>query len=503
MKLKAITIFSFLIISFPFLGQATLEEHIEIDEDVTNSIKLFSFQAQEKIVMITSDKANKNFNKKVSLLNSKLVPVQSKVFSREKRKGVYIEHDTDEEYYYNIITEKKNTSVTFNRISIPEFKTETYKFSLLPKSQINNWEVIKDHLILNLTIGKKKIIASVSVKTSKVTYHDLKNITGYKGIVTDIEHIKGKESDEVFVVYENLDYKNDQLHVFRFDDEGKKLSPWYFTKLENNLVSFTAYKKASGDYLVIGEYSGKSVSRSEGLYSAIITSSGQVKTIHYHNYLKIPHFLDYMSDKRAAKIEKKVAKKEKKGKELTYQFNVMKHDIIFDGEDYIFVGEFYHPTFRTERESYTTTVNGQTVTRYRTVSVFDGYQYTHALATSFSEEAQLKWSNVFDMYLAYKPMSPIKFITAELIDKKLKLLYTTGSNIHSKTLKGGSIVKNEDISFLSTENDSDKIKYTVGSTIKHWYGNKFLNYGFQKIKNEGAKAGHKKRKVYFINIYKY
>ena len=204
-------------------------------------------------------------------------------------------------------------------------------------------------------------------------------------------------------------------------------------------------------------------------------------------------------------IEKKQKKKAKKGKEYSINFSIADHNIIEKEDGYIFLGEAYYPTYRTESYTTTTTVNGVTTTQTRYRTVFDGYQYTHSVIAKFSKEGELVWDKTFEMWQAYKPYYVKRFISiAEENQSNISLVFASGGSIISKSFdtKTGAIEKDERSKPIETGLSEDQVKRSF-SNIDYWYGNYFLAYGNQKIKNSKDASVKRKRKVFFFSKVKY
>jgi len=230
---------------------------------------------------------------------------------------------------------------------------------------------------------------------------------------------------------------------------------------------------------------------SEGLFFGEV-EDGAVNYIRYYNFLDLKDFLSYLPEKKQEKIEKKKAKKEAQGKEMTLDYWIADHDVIVLEDGYLFLGEAYYPTYRTETY-YTTGANGAMIAHTRTV--FDGYQYTHGTLGKFSKEGELMWDVCFELNPGYKPFYVKRFIAiSEQTATQISMAYTSGNEIVSKTMDfDGNIISDEKWDFIETGNDNEKTKRTF-SNVDHWYGNFFLAYGSQVVKN-----GKEKRKVYFVN----
>ena len=256
-------------------------------------------------------------------------------------------------------------------------------------------------------------------------------------------------------------------------------------------------KVSENKYVVAGTYSKDRRGYANGMYLSLINPTGNVQTTTI-NFLDIKNFISYLPQRKQEKIEKKKDKAEAKGEELNLDYLAAVHDVIERQNEYILVSEFYYPTYYTE--TYTTTnANGGTTTHRR--QVFDGFQYTHASVMAFDRSGKIKWSDAFEMFATYKPFTVRRFIEANTEGKDLKLTFLSGSSIQLNTFDANGNSKNKrTIEIIKTGDEDDNVKWTFGSDIQYWYGQSFLGYGEQKIKNkEDDDKSKRKRKVFFIN----
>jgi len=175
---------------------------------------------------------------------------------------------------------------------------------------------------------------------------------------------------------------------------------------------------------------------------------------------------------------------------------MVSHQLISRDGKYYYLGESYFPTYRTE--TYQTYINGRWVTQTRTV--FDGYQYTHAVLACFDKEGELIWDNTFEMWPSFKPYRIIEFITQSIDpDGRIDLLFASRNAIFMKSFNTeGKIMRESNYTGIATRDDDERVKYSL-PMMEHWYGNTFLTYGHQRIKDKSQKVGQKTRSVFFMN----
>jgi len=265
----------------------------------------------------------------------------------------------------------------------------------------------------------------------------------------------------------------------------------------DKVISAVSGCRISGSKMVYtGTYSGINPSMSEGMFFAEAEDK-KMNFIKYINFLDMDNFLSYMPEKKQEKILKKKNRAENKGKELTINYNIATHDIIIIPGGYLLVGEAYYPTYYSMPYTTTSMVNGMVMTRTSYNSVFDGYRYTHAFIARFSDKGELIWDQCFEMYPDIKPMCVKRFIRiSEKTDKDLAFVFASGNLMVSKIIDfDGNIVKDIKSELIATGKDNEKTNWTT-SNADYWFGNNFLVYGSQRVKDTEEKS---RRKVFFIN----
>lgn len=304
-------------------------------------------------------------------------------------------------------------------------------------------------------------------------------------------------SKELFVLVKAVHKKTEgSLYVLKYNDSGKKEGMYALeTDGKHFLLDNSTSRIADEEYIITGTFTKEQKnSTSNGIYFGKVDHEN-IKYLKYYDYLDLDDFLSYLPEKKQEKIEKKKRKQEKKGKELDISYSIVAHDVITLEDGYLFVGEAYYSTYRTV--SNTTFVNGVAQTTYTTV--FDGYQYTHAVIAKFSKTGEKMWDKSFELNPGYKPYTKVRFISVSGSDEKqLKMAYGSKSKIVLKSvdLKSGEVILDKESSEIELYSSLDKVKENRSfSKVKHWYDDYFIAYGTQQIKNKDDG----KRNVYFIS----
>lgn len=249
--------------------------------------------------------------------------------------------------------------------------------------------------------------------------------------------------------------------------------------------------------IIIGTYSAKDNLTANGMYFARVLDDSHYE-IKYYNFTDFDNFFKYLSGHQQERIERKISRREARGKELNLNYQLLVHDLIERNGEYLLIAEAYYATYRTEPFTYTTVMNGMLIyqTGYRTV--FDGWLYTHAVVAGFDKVGNLVWDNSIEMgdYKSYT-LAPRVQIAVE--EDRVNLVYATYDEIKSKVIRGHEVLDEKEDVKIETGFEDDRIKRSIYTNAEYWYGNYFLVYGYQQIKNTERESVRRKRVVFYFN----
>ncbi|HBG70436.1 MAG: hypothetical protein A2W93_09275 [Bacteroidetes bacterium GWF2_43_63] len=397
----------------------------------------------------------------------------------------------NDDFVYNMYLNKKGefviTGVQMNTLDIS--KTTGV---MPPKAFPRSMKVLGDQAWFLASVKKAPVIYRVDLGSGKGTAIPI-NIGAFtsKKLSSENYQILEKSNEILLFARASLSKTVSELHMIRISENDNVEKAIKISGAgDNSIVSISGCRVNDSKIIITGTYAKKGL-MSEGLFFGEI-EDGAINYIRYYNFLDLKDFLSYLPEKKQEKIEKKKAKKEAQGKEMSLDYWIADHDVIVLEDGYLFLGEAYYPTYRTETR---TTVGANGAVSTYTVTVFDGYQYTHATLGKFSKQGELMWDVCFELNPGYKPFSVNRFIAiSEQTASQISMVYTSRNEIVSKTVDfDGNILSDEKWDFIETGDESEKTKRTF-SNVDYWYGNYFLAYGSQVVKN-----GKEKRKVYFVN----
>lgn len=392
-------------------------------------------------------------------------------------------------YYSNVVENGVLYTVLRERdgsFMIVAFSTATRKCT------VTDGEYTRKGSMRNLVISDGSVVfSSTQKKTDRIGIIDLKSGSCN---FADI-HFPNVKDKNIFIlentVIDNTIYAlvraGEDVQLVRVDKQGKLLGTNNLTADIPERIVSASVSKAGSRFFVTGTYSKVKKGGAEGIFFSELKNN-QFNNIRFYNFFDLKNFTEYMSSRKQAKIERKKAKAEKAGKEYALDYLMASHRIMTDGKDYFYLGEAYYPVYRT-------TMVGNMV-----MSTFAGYDYTHAVLAKFNAAGNLLWDECFPMDPRTLPMYVKRFVSASMKGNNVNLLFADKNRLVSKLFRNadGKVIQDRTSEMIETGNDEEDVKKMRYSNSQYWYGDNFLVYGTQVVKN--SKTGER-RKVFAITKY--
>ncbi len=494
--MKRILLSGFMFAMFVAVGQDVIEKRIEFTyEDGFDGFRTLVTQNRNLVSIGFKDESKRNnrqyrawrYNNDLELTDSVDFNIEGKFHTSETFKNGANEYF----FYHNVGTGEAKIS----RLNIENMEVK-HTTTVLPKKFVVN-NSVNFRETAHLVLGKKNnySYASLNLNDGNLNVKEINpklkklNIAGIQSDSTTgsvyLFYSSGKKNKKVY--YLNIYDGSQKEEIIQFHAAAAE-EVW--------LSDLSATDLGGGHHIFTGTYRNKYGGRAQGMFVSKFANGKRVFFKTYDFTQDFSDFFKFLSAKRQAKIEKKKERKEKRGKDLKYTFYVASHPVITTENDFLYIGEIYFPTYRTEYR--TVYVNGRPTTQ--AVRVFDGYQYSHATVIAFDENGNKKWDRIMDMVVTFKPFVPLRFIRPSMDDQILNLVYASGISIYSKRFNlAGQVLKDDKRSIVKTTDEDDRIK-RGNSHLIHWYDNTYVSFGSMVIKNKEMESRKdRKRKVYFIN----
>lgn len=335
------------------------------------------------------------------------------------------------------------------------------------------------------------------------------------GILDEIEIYKGEDVDfhsidfdpesiEVALIFSvKINRKSDQFYLVEYDLSTKEvlkipLNTDPDKKLLTSEINFVGKNKV----LIVGSYNfmdEKSVyvdkgdgKESAGFYSFAV-DKGKVKVHKTYNYLELKNLVRLMGRNNADK-RRDNDRKVMNPKETSLNYLLIPHALTKLDSTYVFIAEAYYPEYRTVSEmSYD--VYGRMVPYTRTI--FEGFRYTDAICAAFDKNGNIVKDYVFDVWniLSTSLVNRVHLLPDSIAPV---VAYHEDGKLVYKTLQSSQSQESAEEVKIETAYPNDKVISTYGANMKYWFGNNYLVFGYQTIRNNSI-PNRSKREVFFMN----
>lgn len=261
---------------------------------------------------------------------------------------------------------------------------------------------------------------------------------------------------------------------------------------KNELLIFGTYNVVAGKNLAFKDLEEDIEERSAGIYYLRFVDDKQEWLVYYD-------FMEFNNISGAIGRNNFVTNKKSSNKDtsdgvnptVSAAFNLNKPMIYRSSlDEYVFSVEVFQPYYKTEtRMDYD--FYGRPYPY--TYNVFSGYNFYDVIVAGLSADGSLLWSNDFpieDMLT----FSTSRKSTVFSDGKFVSLAYVNNGNVDYQVIEGSSDIDRSKMK-IGTDFPQDRISEEENSHIVPWYGDCFLIYGYQKIKNRTL--GDKSTRVVF------
>lgn len=358
------------------------------------------------------------------------------------------------------------------------------------------------------------IIAGYYNADPVVIHYDLRTrkskvLPGIYGNKTELAHVR-VEDDFMNILMTAKTYdKSNTLTLNTYQPDGNFVDSYTFQPAKDVGLVFGRVAKLDVEgSLICGTYGSRKSDFSRGLFIAQHNEENK-QNIMYYNFADLENFFTYLKAKRQKRISEKIKRKTVNGKKVKFNYRLLVHDIMKKGDEYIMLGEAFYPKYNSY-STYNGFNNGYGSNSYSRrnymPSSFAGYRYTHAVVIGFNEKGDVLWDNSFqiDDVLSFQLE---QFVHADIQDDKIVLMYLYENEIRTKIISGSEVLEGKSFNNmrLTFEDDiiNDKSSFANVGGLEKWYGNTYLAYGVQKIKNLRDTGVKLNRKVFYINKVRY
>lgn len=386
----------------------------------------------------------------------------------------------------------KDSTIREVSYTVPE-KSELSHFGICNHFALAGLNTKNDQSMLiryDLTSGA---VTSINQDVEGNVVIESMNIDADSGVVSTILRTTGSSKQRAY-------------YLVKSDRSGQKVSELKLGKFDDKNLINTAFslKIDSGSDLIIGSYGNSSRTKvidgyesvgvaSTGFFSILVQKNAIVNTTFYE-FSDFQNFFRYLRKPSDLSVRRGSSKSEKGSKEITIDHDLLAHDVFKWKDNYVFVAEAYYPEYRT----VTTMVYDYYGRPYpSTYSVFEGFRYLTTFIAGFDSTGAMKWNNDLELRNMLTQNLKQKVLAWEDTDG-LVLSYSNDGKIASKILPEGTAKGNILYTDIAPLSSRDKIYKDSNSNMVYWYGNYFLAYGYQNIRNS-YQSDRNNKNVFYLN----
>ena len=359
------------------------------------------------------------------------------------------------------------------------------------KAEIGGFEIIGNTACVGLNLKKDE----TDVLFINLSNGDISPIHIEEGNQNHIENILAdKHKKNFYAVLKTIKdrrYMTDEIIVFSKD--GKQVNNLEINNVENLklLRSFILVPDKSKKLSFLGTYdvvTGRNASLSDlkegedakgaGMFFLQFDETGE-QLLKFYDFLSFENIYGSVGGREMSYSRNNVSAQDKPSKKnLSALFHFYAPQVFKKDNQYIFSVELYKPYYRNEtRMEYD--YYGRPMPY--TYSVFEGYKFYDLIVAGLSPNGDLIWNNDFQIQ-DLKTFSLSQNVVVFNDGDYISMAYVNDGKVHSQTIEGPIDIGREE-SAIETNFSKDRIAGDANNFIRHWYGDYFLIYGYQKLKN--------------------
>ena len=133
---------------------------------------------------------------------------------------------------------------------------------------------------------------------------------------------------------------------------------------------------------------------------------------------------------------------------------------------------------------------------YSDYPILDGFRFVSAMTVAFNDKGAIKWSTAMEIRDVF---SKYIFPRMNLVldGENAVLSYSTKGKIMSKVVNGPDSRTGLDQMSILPDKARDEVVDDYNNSLSFWYGNYFIAYGYQQIRNNFSSEN--KRTVFYVN----
>ncbi len=291
-----------------------------------------------------------------------------------------------------------------------------------------------------------------------------------------------------------------------------------------NLLSFKAFAKSKDRQILLGAYALRQWSKPQGIYVADMRQ-GEKPVLKFYDFCYLNNFFGYMKPAKREKYLSRIREKKKDGENSRYNLDLVLDDITLTDNKLVLSGETFTTILQDNRNALGTGVFSPTLMVFNPMlytrmpyyafgantfpyygynNIWNNpinspqvtqYDYKQAFVCVFDLDGRLLWDNSISLE-DIRTINPNLYLACSVMGEQNQLLYLEKGMLFYKNTQKSAASDSVFKQTLMPESPNDRVYDRQGEVFTNWYGNKYLYYGTQQIRNTEKQT---RRKVFFIS----
>jgi hypothetical protein len=330
----------------------------------------------------------------------------------------------------------------------------------------------------------------------------IKVVPGFFTSDTELLDLRGNQNGTFNTLVTNRSMITDNALVLRtFDNTGAQLMEDQIPLDQNKtILSALTSSLVRDELLIAGTYAIGHSKQASGFFSALVDPFNE-QPIHYYDFPKLTHFLEYLNPKRSEKIKTVSERQREHGKDPDFRANVSNVRLEEYPEGFFLLAEVYNTTTGTNTfYPYQSNYAG-------TYSPY-GYNYLNPYSSRYynspySNGSQIVYSTrvVQSAVVVFGPDGKLDWDHSLKVDNEERNTLEQASDFWCD--KNRIVITNKmekdlttKVRFRNEEDITDTVQIMLKNNqevvrdetkdeggVRFWYGNKFFVWGYQTLKH--------------------
>lgn len=399
-------------------------------------------------------------------------------------------------------------------------KSDPEKYDIEPELnfQVTHFSKVSSSIVLGGYVSSDPavVLYDLAAKTIKV-------VPGFFQKDNELVDLRVNQNQTFNVVLIDRSTRSDRRLIFRTFDKGGNLLLEDLVPIDDDKslqTSITSTLKRE-DLTVLGTWGEKIGKQSMGIFSLPVDPFAEQK-INYFYFGQLQHFVDYLPERRAARIKANTESDLKDGKKPNYSPYVIPYSVIEDQDGYVLIAEVYSPQSPPPTQASNHYSNPYFANPYNYYNPFyNGYYPGMRVYRPQNYGANVKNTEEIKIYstaiIAFDGKGNVRWDESIKLDEvkrpaleqvadfyqsrdALYVVYRKESDLKVKKILRDDGTATDFTEKIKTKEEGDEIRHETESDggVKFWTNNSFFVWGYQTIRNNNRK-GDKTNDVFYIN----